>query len=232
MYNTTSTGQCCASNSGAKIAYGSTSEICAYSTGAQMKASSYGTVKIDSAGLTLTGQSNSIKLGSDYIIRFTPYNANYTSNPFAIEMTNTGKLRPGKTNTATDNYMLGDSKYKWGQLYAVTASISTSDRNEKKDFDTDMSKYIDLLYKLKPTSYKLIEGTSGRTHVGFISQDVEEAMTECGLSAMDFAGFCKDADEMDGRELYSLRYDEFIAINTAAIQQLKAKVAELEAKLK
>ena len=43
---------------------------------------------------------------------------------------------------------------------------------------------------LKPCLYKLIDGTSGRTH-DLIAQEVEEAMQECGISDMEFAGFIK-----------------------------------------
>ena len=45
---------------------------------------------------------------------------------------------------------------------------------------------------LQPKSYLFKDGESGRTHVGFISQDVEEAMSICGLTSLEFAGFCKD----------------------------------------
>lgn len=46
--------------------------------------------------------------------------------------------------------------------------------------------------KLQPVSFLFKDGTSGRTHIGFIAQDVEQAMSECGLTDLDFAGFCKD----------------------------------------
>jgi hypothetical protein len=46
--------------------------------------------------------------------------------------------------------------------------------------------------KLIPVSYTFKDGTSGRTHVGFISQDVEQTMEELGMTSLDFAGFCKD----------------------------------------
>lgn len=153
-------------------------------------------------------------------------------------------------------YTLGDSDYKWKQLYASTATISTSDRNQKKDIIgiEEDTRYIDLFDKLTPVSYKFIDGDSGRTHVGFISQDIEEAMTEVGLSDLEFAGFCRDQktaynEETGENELvydengnpeynYALRYSEFIALNTKMIQMtreenkaLKEKITTLEEKL-
>ena len=41
-------------------------------------------------------------------------------------------------------------------------------------------------------TYKFNDEKSGRTHFGFISQDVEQALGENDMSAYDFAGFCKD----------------------------------------
>ena len=51
-----------------------------------------------------------------------------------------------------------------------------------------------------------------------------------GLTTEDFGGFCKDLKEDSTDEyIYGLRYEEFIAINTAKIKQLEQKIKELEA---
>ena len=104
---------------------------------------------------------------------------------------------------------------------------------------------------LQPVSFLFKDGDSGRTHVGFISQDVESAMEKCGLTDLDFAGFCKDEKvriimDEDGNEteepvldengdityIYSLRYEEFIALNTFAIQKLWHEMEELKNEFK
>lgn len=149
---------------------------------------------------------------------------------------------------------LGTSNLKWGQIYSTSSSISTSDRNMKKYINDISDKYEAFYDKLKPSTFKFRtdkaltdEPHAGRTHTGFISQDVEESLTESGLTAKDFAGFCKDLKterqydedekaidvpvlDKDGNEqyMYSLRYEEFIALNTWQIQKLKARVKELE----
>ena len=92
-----------------------------------------------------------------------------------------------------------------------------------------MEPYDALFDKIKPTPYKFNNGTSGRTHIGMISQDVEQALTECGLQSTDFAGFVK-GDGPNGTEVYSLRYEEFIGLCIDQIQRLKSRVTALEGK--
>jgi len=176
--------------------------------------------------------------------------------------------------SANSTYCLGSPSRRWGQIYSTVSSISTSDRNLKKDITAVSEKYIKLFALLKPVTYHFIDGSSGRIHIGFISQDVEAAMAQVGLSDLDFAGFCKDIkkkeirricirqkldaegnslmddsgnplmedyvdiiyeDEVDENGnpiyIYSLRYEEFIALNTAAIQQQQQQIADLKQRL-
>lgn len=131
----------------------------------------------------------------------------------------------------------GATGRRWSQVWAVTGTIQTSDRQKKKDITYDMDAYEDVFDDLKPTPYKFIDGTSGRTHTGFISQDVEDSLYEHGMTALDLAAFCRDPRRDEIGEIipdeydYALRYEEFIALNTWQIQKLKARVSELEARL-
>lgn len=146
--------------------------------------------------------------------------------------------------TVDDDQLLGKSTRLWQGLYAGNATIQTSDRRKKNSIEYDMEKYEDFFRRLKPTQYKLNNGDSGRYHVGFISQDVEQAMEEAGLDSLDFAGFIKtpvhekelpngDYDEttpiIDHK--YALRYGEFVALNTHMIQRMMGRIEELEAKV-
>lgn len=87
---------------------------------------------------------------------------------------------------------LGTSSFKWAQLYASTTTISTSDRNLKDNIAELTDIHKKLFMELIPVSFTFKDGESGRTHIGFISQDVEKAMEELGMTSLDFAGFCKD----------------------------------------
>lgn len=137
---------------------------------------------------------------------------------------------------------LGLSSRKWAQLYAASGTILTSDRNAKTNI-VDMENTQEQLFnKLRPVTFKLKDGSSGRTHYGFISQDVEDSLGELKLTGRDFAGFCKDLridengeailDE-NGNEIYdySLRYSEFVALNTHMIQKLQNEIAGLKAEI-
>lgn len=145
---------------------------------------------------------------------------------------------------------LGHSSYRWKQLIAYTSTISTSDRAKKKDFAKFDERYENLFFDLKPTLYRFIENESNRIHSGFISQDVEESLESNGLTALDFAAFCKDkakniehdedgndvlTDKLDenGNQVYdySLRYEEFIALNTHMLQKAYAKIDEQQAQI-
>lgn len=122
-----------------------------------------------------------------------------------------------------DQQSLGATNYLWGQLYSTNSAISTSDRNAKHDIEELPDSYLQLFDGLKPKRFKLNNGTSDRYHVGFIAQEVEEAMTAAGIDSKEFGGFVKGKDAED-EDIYMLRYEEFIGILAAKIQALEAEV--------
>ncbi len=132
-------------------------------------------------------------------------------------------------------YSCGNSWFCWTEVYADNDTIVTSDREKKKDIAYDLSAYGAFFDALRPVSYRLVNGQSGRTHLGLIAQDVERAMEDCSLTGMDFAGLIKSPrkgeDGKSGEYDYALRYGEFIPLCIGKIQELTARVAELERKL-
>lgn len=132
-----------------------------------------------------------------------------------------------------DNFWLGSSSRAWQDLYVVNDPSVVSDKNRKKNITYDMSLYDLFFDSLRPTPYKLINGNSGRTHIGLISQDVEIALFDCGLTSLDFAGFIKSPlldnnGEETGKYNYSLRYGEFVGLCIDQIQKLKSRISKLE----
>lgn len=140
-----------------------------------------------------------------------------------------------------DEQLLGKSNRRWQGLYAGNATIQTSDRKEKNSINYDMEKFDDFFMRLQPCTYKMNNGTSGRDHVGFIAQDVEQAMDDSDLSSLEFAGFIKTPVhevELENGNYdestpvvdydYALRYEEFAALNTHMIQKLMQRVEQLE----
>lgn len=140
-----------------------------------------------------------------------------------------------------DGSCLGTRSYLWDTVYAETGEINTSDRRKKNGISYDMTPYEALFARLKPTPYRLENGKSGRTHLGYIAQDIEESMEEIGMKSTDFAGFIKspiyEREKENGEEDkespildydYALRYSEFTALHTHMIQRLLERVEELE----
>lgn len=150
----------------------------------------------------------------------------------SIQITNGGDIQAaGNFIPESDaRYTLGSSWFRWRDVYASNSQIVTSDRERKKDVGYGLERYEAFFDALRPVSYRLIDGQSGRTHLGLIAQDVEQSLADCGLTDMDFAGLIRSPRE-DGGEDYALRYGEFIALLIARVQNLTARVAELERRI-
>lgn len=128
----------------------------------------------------------------------------------------------------------------------------TSDKNLKKDIYDLSDKYVEFFMKLRPVTYKYNakENIGHRDHLGYIAQEVEDALTTSGLTTEQFAGICiendvtldfnedsslTDKEREDNKihydKLYSLRYEEFIALNTHMIQQAYKKIEEQQTEI-
>ena len=126
-----------------------------------------------------------------------------------------GDITPSRAGSAS----CGTAAYPWSDIYAETGEVSTSDENLKNSIEPLPEKYVTMLDQIMPKRYKINNGTSGRYHIGFIAQDVEQAMTLAGVDPLEFGGWIKDTDR-SGNPIYMLRYTEFIAILWAKIKQL------------
>ena len=113
-----------------------------------------------------------------------------------------------------------------------TSTTTDSDATLKNTIAVLSDEYSVLFDNLVPCTYKYNDGTSDRLHIGFIAQEVRDAIESAELSTQDFAGYvvraAKDVETGGEKQIQCLRYDEFIALNTSEIQKLKARVAELE----
>lgn len=155
---------------------------------------------------------------------------------------------PNVTNDVT----LGGASKLWKTVYAKTGTINTSDRTKKHDIKDLTEVYEKLFLKLQPKSFIFNDGD--RVHIGAISQDVEDAMQELGMSAEDFAGFCKDirydyreynddgtpveesryvVTDDDGNPVYdyALRYQDFIFLTIHMVQKLFIKMEKIETEM-
>lgn len=178
------------------------------------------------SSMLIVDQNNGgIDLKSGNTIRF--YGGNNNTNFVGVL---SDRLRA----SANDAYYLGDSTYKWKAVYAVNGTIQTSDRNAKTDISEIDERYVRLFDKLQPVSFMFNDTESDRVHIGFISQDVKEAMDELDISDTEFGGYCRDEavdEEGNTYYVYSLRYSEFIALNTKMIQLNRSEIAELRTEI-
>jgi hypothetical protein len=136
----------------------------------------------------------------------------------------------------------GGASYRWAQVWAANGTIQTSDQRTKTDV-ASASLGSDFVKSLRPVSYKWVEGgkrptsetgenglpiyesvPGTRTHWGFIAQEVKQAVDATGV---DFGGWLlTDKDDPDSQQ--ALRYDQFIAPLTKALQEAIAKIETLE----
>ena len=117
-----------------------------------------------------------------------------------------------------------DSKL-WGTWYG--SLVGGSSRNIKKDIERLTDKHAVLFDNLIPRSFKFIDGESGRTHYGYVVDELKTAMDIAGLSSEECAAYClTDPTNPDGDG--GIRYDELAVLTTYELQKLKQKVVELE----
>jgi hypothetical protein len=170
-------------------------------------------------------------------------------NGQGTEFKNQNSVRPGTDNSID----LGSGGLRYDDVFATNGTIQTSDSRLKHEVETSVLG-INFVKALRPVSYKWIEGkkvpivdsvdangdnvyrsdddnnwiyqsrAGARKHWGFIAQEVKQAVDNAGV---DFAGWTL-ADKDDPDSTQSLRYEEFIAPLTKALQEAIAKIETLE----
>lgn len=161
-----------------------------------------------------------------------------------VQISGKGNLIPSSSSV-----YCGTTENPFAGGYSSGGWKTTSDRRKKKDFrklleDDRFERFFELL---QPMEYRLIENDD-KTHIGFVAQDVEQAMTDCDISENEFYGLEhavfseKDFEsneewekflEQNGGEndMYTLCYQEFIALNTVMIQKLQNRCNDFERRL-
>lgn len=117
---------------------------------------------------------------------------------------------------------------RWDAQFLGAASgpygfSTSSDRRVKKNIqDID----IDIIDNLQPIQYELAQSNDNKVHYGFIAQDVEELLSEAGLSqgTIGMIGQIQN----NGQQEYVLAYTEFIPLLTKKCQELQAEINMLK----
>jgi len=107
------------------------------------------------------------------------------------------RLNPFRAGAEADNVIdLGDASVRFDDIYATNGTIQTSDQNEKQSIQSltaseiAVAQRISKLFKtFKFNSAVEEKGDSSRTHTGVIAQDVQQAFSDEGLDASNYALF-------------------------------------------
>lgn len=161
------------------------------------------------------------------------------------------------------NQYLGTSSHRWNTVYLSNPAITTSDNEKKHDIKPiDEVTVCKFVRGILPKTYKFNDGTSGRTHYGMISQDIELLLDNLGMTSLDFAGFIKSPRTKEIEEVvldeegkpvldengnektkvrveiikgeydYALRYEEFISPLIRFVQLQDKEISELKETIK
>lgn len=180
------------------------------------------------AGINLVMNSGGVlfKVGSDtnagigLIVGSTPFNQgtlnlqlgsdsnNWANLNFHWQALHTADVSPQNGELGWD---LGTATDRWRYIYLLNAPNVSSDIRFKSDIRP--SEYgLGSVLRMEPIQYK----KDGNQHIGFSAQAMEQVVPE--------------VVEKNDKGLYSMRYEELIPVLVRAVQDLSAKVDELERK--
>ncbi len=149
------------------------------------------------------------------------------SSKSVLPVDNVGALSDNDTD-------LGQSTARFDDIFATNGTIQTSDQNEKQqiasltDAEITAAKAISKLFKTFKWNFSVeAKGDNARKHTGHIAQEVQQAMTDAGLDAADYAFFCSDTwwetnTEVPAVEAREAVYDDDGNLVTEAIEAIDA----------
>lgn len=166
-----------------------------------------------------------------------------------VALQGSGAAAVGLTNTTTVGYsaaVSGSNEVQLGNsatsTYAYGAVQNRSDARDKADVQ-DTALGLDFVEKLRPVDFRWNyredyrdpetgeavdnDGSKKRArfHHGLIAQEVQSVIAETGV---DFGGF-QDHKIAGGSDVLTIGYEELVAPLIKAVQELSARVKELEA---
>ena len=148
-----------------------------------------------------------------------------TSVPTQNELNNRAFALGGGMSPKASSWEQSKFYVTWnGACYAANGFSDGSDARLKNSITNFSNQYSIFFDNLHPTIFKYNDGTSNRKHSGFIAQEIVSALENSGLSTQDFAAPVYSQSD----DLWLVRYNEFIALNTWQIQLLKPRMTAAE----
>jgi len=142
---------------------------------------------------------------------------------------------------------LGSVAKEFDDVHCVAATEVSDGRLKEQVVDTALG--LNFVNQLRPVSYKFRDTeavyetvqngelteerlmqpalTHSRKHEGLIAQEVKQVLDDIGIDSNDFGGYV-DASVTGGPDRLALRYREFIPALIKSIQELSARIEELE----
>jgi hypothetical protein len=150
------------------------------------------------------------------------------------------RLGGASVTPAVDNLItLGSPSNRWTQVCAVNGVINTSDARLKENI-SGVNYGLEAVMKMKPVSFtwKEKEIDNGRTHIGFLAQDIRQVIPEA-VTDHEWREKTDSADrEWVPAENLGINYAEIMPVLVKAIQeqqkmieQLKVEIASLKSSL-
>lgn len=153
--------------------------------------------------------------------------ASQSTAGFEITGANMHNITSTNTSSGSSTFMVHDGSYLnfyvnfTGQVFYKVGLTNLSDQRLKENI-IDLDRGLDDILKIKPRRFDWIEGEGEKNQTGFIAQEIEEAGLEELVSHYKGASL----DDAKGVNQVGL-----IPILVKAVQELSAKVEELESKI-
>ena len=193
---------------------------------------------------TKAGSAGTAESATQCIKASTAYYLQGIGSSEHVQISGNGNLIPNSSSI-----YCGTTPNPFAGGYSSGGWKTTSDRRKKKDFQKllEDDRFERFFMLLQPMKYRFIENDK-EIHIGFVAQDVEQAMMDCNISDEEFYGLehavlsKKDFGSYEewinflgnnngANDMYTLCYQEFIALNTAMIQKLQNRCNDFEQRL-
>ena len=190
---------------------------------------------------TTAGKADEAKSAMQCIKASTAYYLQGITSSEHVQISGHGNLIPSSSSV-----YCGTTENPFAGGYSSGGWKTTSDRRKKKDFRKllEDDRFERFFMLLQPMEYRFIENDD-EVHIGFVAQDIEQAMMSCSISEDEFYGLEhtvfseKDFGSYEewakflgtnhgSNDMYTLCYQEFIALNTAMIQKQQHEIEALK----
>lgn len=216
-----------------------TSNITDFTTNVRSQFTAGTDIGISSGVISFTGSSGDVFLSSNNTYSgINTFNSSVRVYSYLITGDST-ESTTGIRPTDDDYFNLGNSSYRWNDIWATNTSINSTSDERRKELIEDIPHGIEFVNNLRPVQYKwkdyvhtkedgtTIDKKFKRKHFGIIAQELKDTLEQKDISTDDFAAYIYDSDS----DSYAIRYGEFIPILIKSAQQLSKENKDLKSRI-